>query len=536
MGLSHILRTAVFLLYVGISGGSSVSMYGQVSMQIESDFRGDEPTFSLSGTRVPNTGSNSGSHTSKANVIVIRPINYSFWAVPSEDEVDIHRANSSWVAVISAASIIQLQQNDNGNWTSSESVFHAMNQLASLAVPPAAVVVSNVNNSVSSVVLQTNTFEVLPPATAIFNSVELREVVASWQLSNDTDNATTEQADRDPIFVDSEEALISLWLFDRHLSSGPIGTPPRPEESTTPRSSSRPPNGGVTTDRESTGFYARTVAFVAFCILSFFIFTLYCRIKLGIMQNDMNNHIWVLALGESMSPSQLAVQKELVAAVVATMPTRTITAAEAAGLPSESAQTLATNETSMSSSGQAHDNDVGGSSETGPASTGGSALAATPPVNDHVALVMRSPSSTSDGKETCVICIETYEEGDVVRELPCAHEFHVECIDPWLAEHHTCPLCKLDILESSTSPPSSPTWRNRRHSTDNTGQNDIILTPLSQSTDNADSAVSDGVRDNGGTLGAFELIGERASGPLMDPPAISDSDEGEYLQVHDDFE
>lgn len=29
----------------------------------------------------------------------------------------------------------------------------------------------------------------------------------------------------------------------------------------------------------------------------------------------------------------------------------------------------------------------------------------------------------------------------------CSHEFHKSCIDPWLIEHRTCPMCKLDVLK-----------------------------------------------------------------------------------------
>lgn len=29
----------------------------------------------------------------------------------------------------------------------------------------------------------------------------------------------------------------------------------------------------------------------------------------------------------------------------------------------------------------------------------------------------------------------------------CRHEFHKSCIDPWLLEHRTCPMCKMDILK-----------------------------------------------------------------------------------------
>jgi len=28
------------------------------------------------------------------------------------------------------------------------------------------------------------------------------------------------------------------------------------------------------------------------------------------------------------------------------------------------------------------------------------------------------------------------------------HFFHKGCVDPWLIEHRTCPICKLDILQA----------------------------------------------------------------------------------------
>ena len=31
--------------------------------------------------------------------------------------------------------------------------------------------------------------------------------------------------------------------------------------------------------------------------------------------------------------------------------------------------------------------------------------------------------------------------------MPCAHRFHVECVDPWFARHTSCPTCKADIRE-----------------------------------------------------------------------------------------
>ncbi|XP_071522662.1 uncharacterized protein [Panulirus ornatus] len=49
--------------------------------------------------------------------------------------------------------------------------------------------------------------------------------------------------------------------------------------------------------------------------------------------------------------------------------------------------------------------------------------------------------------ECCAVCIEPYQVSDTVRTLPCKHQFHKNCVDPWLLEHRTCPMCKMDILK-----------------------------------------------------------------------------------------
>ncbi len=47
----------------------------------------------------------------------------------------------------------------------------------------------------------------------------------------------------------------------------------------------------------------------------------------------------------------------------------------------------------------------------------------------------------------CSVCLGDYEAGEMLRRLPvCTHCFHKECIDPWLAAHQTCPLCRVSLL------------------------------------------------------------------------------------------
>ncbi|XP_077457250.1 LOW QUALITY PROTEIN: RING finger protein 215 [Stigmatopora argus] len=48
--------------------------------------------------------------------------------------------------------------------------------------------------------------------------------------------------------------------------------------------------------------------------------------------------------------------------------------------------------------------------------------------------------------DNCAVCLEAYRPNQRLRVLPCRHEYHQECVDPWLLLRHTCPLCKRSIL------------------------------------------------------------------------------------------
>ncbi|KAM9850288.1 E3 ubiquitin-protein ligase RLIM [Aulostomus maculatus] len=55
----------------------------------------------------------------------------------------------------------------------------------------------------------------------------------------------------------------------------------------------------------------------------------------------------------------------------------------------------------------------------------------------------------SDALKTCSVCITEYAEGNKLRKLPCSHEYHVHCIDRWLSENSTCPICRRAVLVSA---------------------------------------------------------------------------------------
>ena len=45
----------------------------------------------------------------------------------------------------------------------------------------------------------------------------------------------------------------------------------------------------------------------------------------------------------------------------------------------------------------------------------------------------------------CSICKENIKFCNIVRTLRCSHTFHHKCIDTWLEDHSTCPICRFQL-------------------------------------------------------------------------------------------
>lgn len=62
----------------------------------------------------------------------------------------------------------------------------------------------------------------------------------------------------------------------------------------------------------------------------------------------------------------------------------------------------------------------------------------------------------------CAVCLNKFEEKEMLRVLPrCNHTFHLDCIDVWLLNNASCPLCRSNISGRKTkypliAPSSSP--------------------------------------------------------------------------------
>lgn len=87
-----------------------------------------------------------------------------------------------------------------------------------------------------------------------------------------------------------------------------------------------------------------------------------------------------------------------------------------------------------------------------------------PPTSDDIPVVI------SEDDATCPICFDSFEDGQILRVLPCSHRFHALCVDPWLLNSSThCPLCRVDLsLSKEEAVPDHPPGANE-------GTGDIVI-------------------------------------------------------------
>lgn len=69
-------------------------------------------------------------------------------------------------------------------------------------------------------------------------------------------------------------------------------------------------------------------------------------------------------------------------------------------------------------------------------------------VIDSIPAFRFSASSRDSSNGNCVVCMSDYTNREKLRRLPCNHDFHAKCIDRWLKNNRSCPVCREEIVES----------------------------------------------------------------------------------------
>ncbi|CAG8659282.1 12873_t:CDS:2 [Acaulospora morrowiae] len=77
-------------------------------------------------------------------------------------------------------------------------------------------------------------------------------------------------------------------------------------------------------------------------------------------------------------------------------------------------------------------------------------------MDDEIIEIHSDHSKIMDKQLTCPICLGDFLPGEELRILPCNHQYHRVCIDPWLLDISSlCPVCKADCISKNAELPVS---------------------------------------------------------------------------------
>lgn len=69
---------------------------------------------------------------------------------------------------------------------------------------------------------------------------------------------------------------------------------------------------------------------------------------------------------------------------------------------------------------------------------------------------LKNNEASVEEEDSCVICMNLYEPRNIITTLPCVHYFHQSCINTWLENHNTCPMCRANVPDDGWVQPNEP--------------------------------------------------------------------------------
>ena len=82
----------------------------------------------------------------------------------------------------------------------------------------------------------------------------------------------------------------------------------------------------------------------------------------------------------------------------------------------------------------------------------------TPPLTisnllENTELMLYNSSDNTDIDSMCTVCRLDIQNNSIVRKINgCGHVFHHSCLDNWLKNNHTCPVCRHSLRDTSERP------------------------------------------------------------------------------------
>jgi hypothetical protein len=87
--------------------------------------------------------------------------------------------------------------------------------------------------------------------------------------------------------------------------------------------------------------------------------------------------------------------------------------------------------------------DAGSDQEAGPPPASAEAIHQLPNISVD--------ENDGDNGKYCGVCCEQHLNGATCLRMPCGHLYHVQCLEPWLQKHCTCPVCRYEIASVDAS-------------------------------------------------------------------------------------
>ncbi|XVE54638.1 hypothetical protein DITRI_Ditri03aG0098200 [Diplodiscus trichospermus] len=66
-------------------------------------------------------------------------------------------------------------------------------------------------------------------------------------------------------------------------------------------------------------------------------------------------------------------------------------------------------------------------------------------VVENLPSVVVTQEDVANNNALCAVCKDEVDLGERMKQLPCAHRYHGDCIIPWLGIRNTCPVCRHEL-------------------------------------------------------------------------------------------